>query len=284
MVFLDESRLSWLPPLRRLTEKKVSSGDTSDDDCWRAFDIADDMEKGFARELVFDFTQPLPPSTSLWKFQVERAANKLEYRLYCNGGEFLMYAKLARDGRRAEIFLYDPLERENSLYNPDRPAFTMVGTAHGHWTMLQDRCDLCRHSRHAFCSSCRGKQSEVMTVQHTKEDVGEGISHCMDVAFPLDSRWQDECGPEVCNTPRKEAQLITKLPVWNERVESLVLDFQGRTVQASAKNFQLALEDEPEHVVCQYAKIGTDTFGLDFKYPLTVAQAFAMSLTTLHWA
>jgi hypothetical protein len=282
MVFLDESRLSWLTPLRRNGEKKASSGSEADDkDCWRAFDIADDMEKGFARELVFDFTQPLPESGHLWKFQVQRSADKLQYRLYCDSGEFLLFAKLSRDGRRADIFLYDPLEEsQNCLYDPERPAFTLAGSAQEEWTLRQDRCDLCRHTPRRAPCACQGR-SEVMRAWHTKENVGEGISHCLDTSFQLDvARGQDE---QVRALRTEEQRLVTKLPVWNEKVESLVLDFTGRRVLASAKNFQLALEDAPEHVVCQYAKIGADAFGLDFRYPLTVVQAFALSLTTLHW-
>eukprot|EP00425_Heterocapsa_triquetra_P037893 CAMPEP_0195089840 /NCGR_PEP_ID=MMETSP0448-20130528/29021_1 /TAXON_ID=66468 /ORGANISM="Heterocapsa triquestra, Strain CCMP 448" /LENGTH=113 /DNA_ID=CAMNT_0040123615 /DNA_START=116 /DNA_END=454 /DNA_ORIENTATION=- len=68
--------------------------------------------------------------------------------------------------------------------------------------------------------------------------------------------------------------LITRQPVWNDEVESLVLDFKGRNVTASAKNFQLALEQKPAHVICQYGKLTNTDFGLDFKFPLNVIQAF----------
>jgi len=45
-----------------------------------------------------------------------------------------------------------------------------------------------------------------------------------------------------------------------------------------------ALEQKPHHTLCQYGKIGNTTFGLDFKYPLSAAQAFGMAMSTLYWA
>merc|ERR1719262_694160 len=87
--------------------------------------------------------------------------------------------------------------------------------------------------------------------------------------------------PEDC--PDEVLRLITKRPVWNDEVESLVLDFKGRSIIASAKNFQLCLAQKPQHVVCQYGKIGPSTFSLDLRYPLSVVQAFAMSMTTMFW-
>jgi len=96
----------------------------------------------------------------------------------------------------------------------------------------------------------------------------------MDLIIPADQR----------DPHSREQRFITKMPVWNERVECLVLDFKGRKIQASAKNFQLAADDDQfERVVCQYGKLDNDTFGLDFRYPLTVAQAFGAALSTLFW-
>ena len=77
--------------------------------------------------------------------------------------------------------------------------------------------------------------------------------------------------------------MVSQLPVWNDEVQSMVLDFPGRRVLPSAKNFQLVPEDDPERLVCLHAKIGPNTFGLDFKCPLTVAEAFGAALTAIFW-
>merc|ERR1740123_348048 len=81
-----------------------------------------------------------------------------------------------------------------------------------------------------------------------------------------------------------EAQrLASKKPVWNDDIESLVMDFKGRNIVSSAKNFQLGLQHKPKHIICQYGKVGGSTFSLDFRYPLSVIQAFGISLSTTFW-
>jgi len=282
MGFLDESYANLLSsPLFRQPpkEKAVMGGGTESEqkDSDHYFDTADVMERGLARELVADFMEPLPDATSLWKFNVERSDDRREYRLFCDGGEFLMCARVSRDCRKIDISMYDPRDRAASIYDPGRPAFSMTCSADkAEWRLVQERCDNCRHLPRTqySCSGCRGRGSEILLVRHHNEDVGDGINHCMDVTVPANSSAPNS----------QEHQFITKMPVWNEKVECLVLDFKGRKIQASAKNFQLASEDdESERVVCQYGKIGSNTFGLDFRYPLTVIQAFGMSLTTLFW-
>jgi hypothetical protein len=74
----------------------------------------------------------------------------------------------------------------------------------------------------------------------------------------------------------------TKVPVWDEELESLVLNFQDRTVQSSPMNFMLRTEDD-ESIILQHAKMAANTFGLDYRYPLSTIQAFAVALTALSW-
>lgn len=56
------------------------------------------------------------------------------------------------------------------------------------------------------------------------------------------------------------------------------LNFKGRVSVASVKNFQLVSPDEIDNIVCQFGKIGEDSFHLDFKAPLNAIQAFALAL------
>uniref|UniRef100_A0A7S4PUW9 Tubby C-terminal domain-containing protein n=1 Tax=Alexandrium monilatum TaxID=311494 RepID=A0A7S4PUW9_9DINO len=232
----------------------------------RAFDIADCMEKGLARELVSDFVQPLRDVRGLWKFDVERSADRREYRLYCAQGEFLMLAKLSKDASRIGFFLYDSVEEDCGLHDPDAPAFTMTRSASGKsWFLVQERCDDSLTPRHAGW-----ERREVMEVVHSRQGVGAGMNHCLHVC--LNRAGMNE-----------ETWLGSKLPVWNDEVRSMVLDFHGRQAIASAKNFQLALEGDPECVVCQHTKVGPNSFGLDFKCPLTVVEAFGVALTTASW-
>jgi hypothetical protein len=294
MVFQEESTSRWFWPLRRSNseDKKEFNalGDTSsDDDTWeqeRAFEIADSVEKGLAREIVSEFMHPLRRSNKLWRFHVVRSEDKLQYRLFSDDGDFLMYARADIDAGRVEFFSYNPSEKEEKLYDPTRPAFLMTfNKDKTEWRITQERSE-------GFLRR-RGKQ-QVAFAKHGRTPVGDGIFNCMDVTIPGQqpdgsSSWcpalrqRQPDGTSSCDSGGGAQALITKKPVWNEEVESLVLDFKGRRILPSAKNFQLALASRPDQVVCQYGKIGPSTFSLDFKFPLSVIQAFGLSLSTLMW-
>jgi len=278
MGLLDETCATLLAPLRLPSFSKAPLVDTS---CPKArddaisFDILDSMEKGLARELAVDFMEPLPDSSNLWKFYMERSADRREYRLHCESGEFLLYGVMSRCTRRVDIYLYDSNEKDRALFELYRPAFVLTcNNAKTEWTLFQERCDRCRNAPECHaCSCCRGRK-ELMYVHHSNANIGDGVNHCMDVRIPAGTEFG----------PAEEVRFVTKMPSWNAKLECLVLDFKGRKVMASAKNFQLALEgDESERVVCQYGKIGANRLSLDFRHPLTVAQAFALSLTTASW-
>lgn len=299
MVFQEESLVSWLWPLGRSPSaekgmKPVLEDDDEEDrrDRERAFDIADSAEKGLAREVVTEFMHPLRKSSRLWRFNVVRSEDKLQYRLFSDDGDFLMYARVCLEARRVDFFLYNPSERDQ-LYDPSSPAFTMTfNKEKTEWRVVQERCEQCRFAPRRLSCACHGKQ-QVAWVRHIRKPVGDGIFNYMEVHVP--GLYSD--GSRVVWCPllgrgdlgaepdggREAQKLVARRPQWNDEVESLVLDFKGRHIQSSAKNFQLALQQKPEHVICQYGKIGPQTFSLDFKYPLSVVQAFAVSLTTLFW-
>lgn len=268
MVLLDESLWRWpvgwpSSPLKRRAAQAASC--RPDAECERPFDLADSMEKGMARELTSDFLVPLPQANRLWEFYVERSSCRLQYRLFCHNGDFLMYARVASARRRIEIFLYDP-DAQDGLFDEERPVFTVSWSASkSEWSLEQQRCDECQCKPRGWACSCRLR--ELCHVRHYRCSVGGGLNNCMELGA------DSELGPIT---------LTSVEPSWNEKVSSLVLDFFGRKVVSSAKNFQLELDSEPG-VICQYGKLREDLFGLDFKHPMTVAQAFGVSLTTLFW-
>jgi len=304
MVYKEEGATSWLWPLGRWASSKdckdvykdmaLIDEDDRDSDCERAFEIADSLEQGLACEIVTDFMHPLRRSSKLWRFHVVRSTDRLQYRLFTDDGDFLMYAQASPEARKVQFFLYNPpTDKEpSSLFDPARPAFTMSwNKARTDWRLVQEKCEHCQFSpRHCHCC---GKQ-QVAFIRHSRENIGDGIFNGMDGVIP--GLYSDESRVIWCpklgrgdlgsdnSISGESQQLITKAPVWNDEVESLVLDFKGRSVMSSAKNFQLALEKRPDHVVCQFGKIGTDKFSLDFRYPLSCVQAFGMSLTTMNWA
>ena len=83
--------------------------------------------------------------------------------------------------------------------------------------------------------------------------------------------------------------LKNKAPRWHEQLQCWCLNFKGRVTVASVKNFQLVAAVEPclnvpveeqEKVILQFGKIGKDIFTMDYRYPLSAFQAFAICLSS----
>nr|KYP51297.1 Tubby-like F-box protein 5 [Cajanus cajan] len=85
------------------------------------------------------------------------------------------------------------------------------------------------------------------------------------------------------STQRASEPLIlkNKAPRWHEQLQCWCLNFKGRVTVASVKNFQLvAAAIEQEKVILQFGKIGKDIFTMDYRYPLSAFQAFAICLSS----
>ncbi|XP_055805878.1 tubby-like F-box protein 5 [Solanum dulcamara] len=83
--------------------------------------------------------------------------------------------------------------------------------------------------------------------------------------------------------------LKNKAPRWHEQLQCWCLNFKGRVTVASVKNFQLVAAVAPPHnipaeeqekVILQFGKIGKDIFTMDYRYPLSAYQAFAVCLSS----
>lgn len=83
--------------------------------------------------------------------------------------------------------------------------------------------------------------------------------------------------------------LRNKAPRWHEQLQCWCLNFRGRVTVASVKNFQLVAVVESSHnvpvseqekVILQFGKIGKDIFTMDYRYPLSAFQAFAICLSS----
>ncbi|KAE8699971.1 Tubby-like F-box protein 6 [Hibiscus syriacus] len=83
--------------------------------------------------------------------------------------------------------------------------------------------------------------------------------------------------------------LKNKAPRWHEQLQCWCLNFKGRVTVASVKNFQLVAAAESSHnispeeqekVILQFGKIGKDIFSMDYRYPLSTVQAFAICLSS----
>lgn len=83
--------------------------------------------------------------------------------------------------------------------------------------------------------------------------------------------------------------LRNKAPRWHEQLQCWCLNFKGRVTVASVKNFQLVAAmnpseiipvEEQDKVILQFGKIGKDIFTMDYRYPLSAFQAFAICLSS----
>lgn len=86
-----------------------------------------------------------------------------------------------------------------------------------------------------------------------------------------------------CAQNESMLMLKNKTPRWHEQLQCWCLNFNGRVTVASVKNFQLvaSLENgEHENVIIQFGKVGKDAFTMDYQYPISAFQAFAICLSS----
>ncbi|XP_058084204.1 tubby-like F-box protein 3 [Magnolia sinica] len=90
-------------------------------------------------------------------------------------------------------------------------------------------------------------------------------------------------------TSPKDGVLVlkNKAPRWHEQLQCWCLNFRGRVTVASVKNFQLVASpengqasQEHEKVLLQFGKVGKDLFTMDYRYPISAFQAFAICLSS----
>ncbi|UJR07430.1 hypothetical protein I4U23_011716 [Adineta vaga] len=76
-----------------------------------------------------------------------------------------------------------------------------------------------------------------------------------------------------------------KSPTFNEESKIYTINFlNNRIKQPSHKNFQLIStnEHDEESVIMQFGRIDENTFALDYRYPFTAIDAFAIALSSFH--
>lgn len=97
---------------------------------------------------------------------------------------------------------------------------------------------------------------------------------------------------------RREFVMHNKAPMWNENSQVYQLDFGGRVTQESAKNFQIEFRGKQVRnraagkfaagtprdellQVMQFGRIDGNAYTLDFQYPFSALQAFAVALANV---
>ncbi|CAN6341877.1 unnamed protein product [Urochloa humidicola] len=104
-------------------------------------------------------------------------------------------------------------------------------------------------------------------------------------------------GDEEGQNKERPLVLRNKPPRWHEQLQCWCLNFRGRVTIASVKNFQLiASSSQPpatgaptpsqpappdqDKVILQFGKVAKDMFTMDYRYPLSAFQAFAICLSS----
>ncbi|MCD7450043.1 Tubby-like F-box protein 8 [Datura stramonium] len=113
------------------------------------------------------------------------------------------------------------------------------------------------------------------------------------------ARFSDIGGPSEVDEEGKSRFLVlrNKAPRWHEQLQCWCLNFRGRVTVASVKNFQLIAatqraagaptpaqpaqsSSDHDKIILQFGKVGKDMFTMDYRYPLSAFQAFAICLSS----
>ncbi|XP_070568218.1 tubby-related protein 4-like [Ptychodera flava] len=105
---------------------------------------------------------------------------------------------------------------------------------------------------------------------------GEGVSSDESPLTNRSRRKMKKLWNESCQT--RVFVMHNKAPLWNENTQVYQLDFGGRVTQESAKNFQIELHGKQ---VMQFGRIDGMAYTLDFQYPFSTLQAFAVALANV---
>ena len=88
---------------------------------------------------------------------------------------------------------------------------------------------------------------------------------------------------------KKDGALVlkNKAPRWHEQLLVWCLNFRGRVTIPSVKNFQMLVSPENgpagaerDKIILQFGRVDEDLFTMDYRYPISAFQAFAICLTS----
>lgn len=240
-----------------------------------AMDEFDAMEQGIVSSLALDQVKPEAKGATR-KMIVERSDDRVCHVLYNENREKVLEARLTDQG--IHVFAAST----DSKVPVGTPAFTLTyDKDKTNWTIGSRYCETCAY-RNPF-NSCQNKGGRTFGfIRHGKEEIGEGVAMCMDIDIPqIGADGHSETWCALCkDSDNDRIELSSLRPKWNKKLQSLCMDFKGRVEAASAKNFQLCLNDQ---TVLVYGKKANGTFALEFEHPLSTMQAFTISLSTMYW-
>ena len=110
----------------------------------------------------------------------------------------------------------------------------------------------------------------------------DSISHRYNTSKEFNNNNKNSTRRNVTNQDTMDnlISLENKKPIWNDETQSFVLNFHGRVTMASVKNFQIVHQQDPNYIIMQFGRISEDCFTIDYKYPMSAYQAFAVALSS----
>lgn len=241
-------------------------------------------------------TTPCPKAAGVVQCYIRRnksGTNKLypEYYVYMEDGDRFIMCSKKRTLKKTSNYLVSmkagDLNRDGQNYLGKLRA-NFVGTEF----QVFDSGSSPKFMASGAATSANAKNRlEMGVVTYTTNMLGPKGPRKMQVAIPsVDdegkvSQWQDGKGDQMLPELKshnldKLCYLINKPPRWNDQVAAYVLNFMGRVTMASVKNFQLVTPENQDSIVLQFGRIAKDEFTMDFQWPISPFQAFAITLSS----
>ena len=243
---------------------------------------------------------PCPKQVGMVKCYIRRYKGKSklfpEYRLYLQDGDRFLMTSKKRAKKTSSNYLVSVQRNDYS-----KSSKNIIGKLRANFLGTEFQIyDNGRNPRHVdpFFDEKNDDvaRSELGAILYNSKILGNRRPRKMQVCITrADSTgkttrsWQPACRDEEMIENFKHNTDIAKRhlhmyenrqPKWNEDMGSYVLNFNKRVSLASVKNFQLIDPNNEEDVVLQFGKSTSDEFIMDVKWPMSLFQAFAISLSS----
>jgi len=247
-------------------------------------------------------TRPCPKGVGMMKCYIKRKKgikNKLfpEYRVYLKESNTFLMTSKKRMGNATSNYLismgrndFDNRQSPNVL---GKLRSNFLGTEYiifdggrnPQYESLHDddrdeaaRCEI-GAILYASSTSLGAKRSRKMTACIGKLDVNNNPSKVWQPMNENDDRIFTSFKDKE-SSQNDLISFISKEPSWNKETKVYDFNFNGPSILASVKNFQLVNESDQNMICLQFGRAGKDEFILDLQWPLSPLQAFAFALSS----
>lgn len=262
-----------------------------------------DMAAMSPSELKAFLHEPAPRNAGMLQCRIVRdrsGLNKLypKYRIESDSGVAMMQAQKQKQNKTSNYAIStcqgacskdsdgfigklrsDFMGLEFVAYGPGLNPTKMAKNA-GAEAMQQVRQELCavQYSSSLWGSKPRGPRKMNIVIPRVQPNGERLVCRTMH---------PDAEGLVAMNKSGNASQLIdpfvNKSPKWNDQIGAYVLNFNKRVTQASVKNFQLCHTEDPDTVYLQFGRVDKEIFNIDFRFPISPFQAFAICLSSFDY-